>query len=221
MQKLLILILLLTIKPVLAKPILLTTQNSYTIKTQISSESVDATIKEIDKLHRRLGKGKPIYLVLKSPGGSIFAGNLLINFLKSLDREIKTISIYAASMGFQIVQSLGERLALKEGVLMAHPGSTRCEGNQYEIKPCLYRLKQFDNMLAKVAAERIGMKLKEYKDMIRYERWFMGTDLIGMNVIDRIVTIKCSKALLKKKLYIKTFGLFGETTEEVSACPLM
>ena len=203
-----------------AKTIVLTLNNSHTIRTEVNSDSVDSAIRRLNYLDLKLKKGKIIYLVLDTPGGSVFAGNRLITFAKSLGREVKTISIFSASMGFQIVQALGERLAVQDAILMAHPGATQCSGNIYEILPCVYRLKKFDDLMTKRAAKRLKMDVKKYREMIRYEKWWMDVDLVKEGVIDRIVGIKCSKKLRMSSYVIKSSNIFTPD-QKVSACPLM
>jgi ATP-dependent protease ClpP protease subunit len=125
-------------------------------------DSVDAAMKEIAVLHANLPSGEPIYLSLFTPGGSILAGNLLINFLQSLDREIHTISVFAASMGFVIAQSLDNRYAVPGAIMMAHPGATECRGDKYQIKVCLNRLLALEKQHNKVCAERMEMDVEEF-----------------------------------------------------------
>ena len=66
------------------------------------------------------GKKAPFYLFLSTPGGSIQNGLEMIETLKGIGRPVHTITSFAASMGFQIVQNLDDRLILKTGILMSH-----------------------------------------------------------------------------------------------------
>jgi ATP-dependent Clp protease protease subunit len=201
--------------------ILLTPENSYTIRTEISNDSVNEAISNLTKINEKLEKGKPIYLVLDSPGGSITAGMKFIQFAKGLDREVKTISIFSASMAYQIVQALGERLSLPMGVLMAHPGSTRCQGKAKDIAACLDVLRQFDAMMHKQASKRIGMDYVKYRKLIQFDKYFIGDNLKRYNVIDRLVSIKCSESLQKQKIEIIERVFIFVSKKVMSGCPLL
>ena len=82
--------------------------------------TVAGVMEEALRKDSELEEGKPIYLVLYSPCGSIVAGRELINFLKGLGRDVHTISLFATSMGFHTAQSLGKRYSLPNGTLMTH-----------------------------------------------------------------------------------------------------
>src|SRR5690349_7507606 len=90
--------------------VVLTDKNSVTLRGEVSDESVNALIKTLRSLDTDKEVGKPIYLTVYSPGGSIQSGIELNDAVKGLRRPVKTITIFAASMGFQIVQNLDERL---------------------------------------------------------------------------------------------------------------
>ena len=75
-----------------------------------------------------LKSGYPIYLFLNTPGGSIQAGLELIEGLNGINRPIHTVTLFAASMGWQLVQHLGTRYVLKYGVLMSHKARGQFSG---------------------------------------------------------------------------------------------
>ena len=201
--------------------IVLTPKNSYTIRTAINNSSVNSAINALTELDESLPKGKPIYLVLDSPGGSISAGLKFIQFTNGLDREIKTISIFAASMAYQIVQALGERLVIPTGILMAHPGSTRCQGKAKDIAACLDILRQMDAMIHKQASTRIGMDYVKYRKLIQFDKYFIGNMLKSYNIVDRFVDIKCSKELQKQRIEIVERVFIFVSKKIVSGCPLL
>jgi len=222
-----LLILIVSITPFVACPktdldtVILTPENSTSIVTQVDSGSVQRVIDEIVILDRDLDKDAVIYLVLDTPGGSIIAGNKLIRYIKSIDREVKTITIMSVSMGFQISQSLGERLVVSDGFYMSHNGSTRCEGNVMQIESCLTILKGLDTQLNSVSAKRMGITLEAYEKLIANEAYFFGSDRFHFNVADRVVNIKCSQELIDKRVETVTQNFIFSSTTEKSACPLI
>ena len=120
LKKLLLCLGLLVSLTVNAKDITLTNTNTIILNDQVDSNSVSQVMQEVQKLDSTVKSGEPIYLFLNTPGGSIQDGLELMEYLNSLNRPIHTITLFAASMGFQIVQSQGERYILKNGILMSH-----------------------------------------------------------------------------------------------------
>jgi ATP-dependent protease ClpP protease subunit len=203
--------------------IVLTPENSVTLRTVVNAESVDIVIKAIAELDHNLPSNEPIYLVLKTPGGSVLDGNTLVEFIRGLKREVKTISVFAASMGFIIQQSAGERLVLENSILMAHPIATGCQGNLYDLRTCLKMAEDLNNKLNQICASRIGIDLNDYASMVEHEKWYIGDAPVLQGAADRVVRISCSKALMRKKILIDVPVFFGLSSkaEEFSACPLL
>lgn len=125
---LILLLFTITMSTVFAKEIVLTKDNSVVLNGAFTGKSVSNLIGEIQKLDAELKSGYPIYLFLNTPGGSIQAGLELFEFIKGVNRPIHTITLFAASMGFQTVQHLGKRYVLEYGVLMSHKAYGGFEG---------------------------------------------------------------------------------------------
>ena len=103
-----------------AKDITLTEDNTAVLRQAFTAQSVTELKGDLLKLNANLKSGYPIYLVLYTPGGEIQKGFELFEFIKGLNRPVHTITIFAASMGFQTVQHLGTRYILNYGILMSH-----------------------------------------------------------------------------------------------------
>lgn len=204
-----------------SETITLTETNHVFLRDRVSNSSVDEIIKEIADLDAKLKKDDPIYLVLDTPGGSIIAGWKLIQFVKSIDRKIHTISIYAASMGFQFVQAFGIRYFTDYSIIMAHHGSTQCEGTLKDIKSCASMLETIDKIENDMAARRIGIDPQDWSKYIEEDRYFIGDEILYHSVGDKKINLKCSKELINKKKTVKKEMLFSSIEVEVSACPLM
>jgi hypothetical protein len=102
-----------------SQSIQLSKENSVSLRDVVHSGSVSKVIQELAK--KETNDESVIYLVLDTPGGSVFAGIDLINYLKAYKKPVHTITSFAASMGFQIAQgNQGKRLISPTGVLMSH-----------------------------------------------------------------------------------------------------
>lgn len=207
------------------KTIELNTKNTITINSVFTTPSVEKAISEIKELDNLRGnQNYPLYLVLESPGGSIFAGNRLIRYAKTV-KNLHTICIVCISMAHATVQGLpGTRYATTDNVTMAHPASLTIQGRfeQEELKTLRDVLNSLNKHLGKVNANRIGISYETYKKKVRFEWWTVGDESIEQNIVDELVNLKCTKELEDKKYTTKQMTMFGLVDgPERSACPLL
>jgi ATP-dependent protease ClpP protease subunit len=155
--------------------------------------SVAHVVETLRKLDKQLPAGEPIYLLLDTPGGSVVDGMNIVNTALSLDRPVHTITIFAASMGFVLVQHLGTRYILPNGVLMSHRGKVGANGEiGGELDELMRFFKEISRQIDQACAERLGMSLKAYQERIADEWWLYGSEAIKHDAADEIVVLKCS-----------------------------
>ncbi len=192
------------------------------MRSKFSSSSVAKVQGELFNLSSRLDVDDDIYLVLDSPGGSVIAGMHLIDTVKTLPQNVHTITLFAASMGYQTVQNLGKRYIVPSGILMSHRAfigglSGQLDG---ELESRLSFYKEITTSLDQVAAKRVGVPLSDYKNLIINEYWAGSLKAVAQNHADEIVSVKCSKSLMGTyRQRIATF--FGAFTLTYSKCPLI
>ena len=202
--------------------VLLKRNNTYTFRGPVTWNSISHAQSSILKLDSKLPKDEPIYLVLDTPGGSVFAGKAFLDAMKSIDREIKTVTMDAASMGFIFVQHLGERLITPTGSLMSHRASGGVRGQfNGELESRLKYYKSVFRHMEKIVADRVGLSLEEYQKAIINEWWSYGEEALDDNLADKLVNIKCSRALLKHRIKLKVSSFFGSYEVVYSGCPLI
>lgn len=203
----------------------LTKDNTAVLFGVVDSASVSDVMQQIQKLDSSLKSGYPINLVLYTPGGSIQDGLELIEYLKSVNRPINTVTIFAASMGFQIAQNLGQRYILENGVLMSHKAAGGFEGefgdgnSQIDSRYGLWmsRILELDNQTVKRTSGK--QTLKSYRQAYQNELWLTGTQSIKGGYADRVISATCGKDL--NGLRTQTFEFFGLTVNvSYSECPL-
>lgn len=184
-----------------AREIVLTQDNSAVLDGAVTTASVSKLMGDIKKLDAELKNGYPIYLFLNTPGGSIQAGLELFEFIKGVNRPIHTITLFAASMGFQTVQHLGNRYILEYGVLMSHKayggfeGEFGGESSQLDSQYGLW-LRRVRMMDQKTVERTKGKKtLKQYQAEYDNELWLNGTEAVKNGYADEVVSVKCSTGL--------------------------
>jgi ATP-dependent protease ClpP protease subunit len=222
MFKFLVLAALLTGTANAATTIVLNESNSIAFNQQVSDDYVAKKQVEFMGKDLRLPKTQPIYLILDTPGGSVMAGNAFIDFIKSLNRPVHTIVLFAASMGYQITQELGKRYITTTGTLMSHRGAVSGLSGQVpgELNS---RLKMLEDALTGMnvrAAKRVGMSLEAYQAAIISELWVSGESAVKGNHADDIANVSCDKTL--SGTYTEEFAtVFGPVQVEFSKCPLI
>lgn len=220
----LFLILMLLSFNVFGKGILLKEDNTVFLTGPVSNISVQQTSLDLTRVSL-LGKAnEPIYLVLNTPGGSVFAGLQLMQLMNSLRRPVHVVANYAASMGFHILQSSKVRYVTEFGTIMSHRASGGFSGEiPGQVNSRFKHITDLINKMDTSVVLRTNGKhtLKSYQELIRDEYYAVGNNAIKDGFADSVATLSCSKELLEGKVnkYIQTFMFVAEVT--FSKCPLI
>lgn len=192
-----------------SKTVVLTSSNTIVLNSEVDGDSVGKVISQAKTLDEKLSglresmsSKAPLYLFLNTPGGSIQAGLELIEALHGMGRKVNTITLFAASMGFQIVQNLGDRLILKNGVLMSHHAAGEFQGSFGGVSPSqvdsryqlwLDRVRELDEQTVKRTNGK--QTYESYTKQYDHEMWMTGAKSVDGGYADRIVTVKCDSSM--------------------------
>ena len=186
-----------------AKNITLSADNTLILSDVFTEDSVTQIMDRAAKLDSNLKSGYPLYLFMYTPGGYIQSGIELIEYLKGLNRPVHTITLFSASMGFQVVQHLGKRYVLKYGTLMSHKARGTFSG---EFGGTLSQLESRVNMWLRkikimdmVTVKRTKGKQTWYSYTKAYapELWLVGKEAVTQGYADAVVQVKCDDSLQK------------------------
>lgn len=187
-----------------------------------TSDSVQSVQQKAFKLSRKLNKNQDLYLFLNSPGGEIDSGELLIETLNSLPQRVDTITLFSASMAAITVESLGNRYVLPFSEIMFHPATIG--GLEGQVPGQLdQRVKSVHDQLNSIetkVANRMGMDLNTYQNLVQNELWLEGSDSITAKAADKVVNVTCDKSL-DGTYEQKVDTMFGPVIVTWAQCPLL
>lgn len=209
--------------PLKREEILLTKNNTVNLRGPVTAESINAVIADLTVLDK-LPEDGPIFLVLNTPGGSIFSGLELIQYMNTLRRPVLVVANFAASMGFHILQHSKTRFVTEFATIMSHRARGSFSG---EIpQQVSSRLKHIIDLVGKMDDHVISRtngkyNRSSYMELIRDEYWGVGANAISDRFADKLAVLKCDRELKetteKKELQIFMFIV----NAEVSKCPLI
>ncbi|XWK87605.1 MAG: ATP-dependent Clp protease proteolytic subunit [Phormidium sp.] len=135
-------------------------------------------------------QGKPIYLYINSPGGSVTAGMAIYDTMQYIKSEVVTICVgLAASMGSFLLAAgtKGKRLALPHSRIMIHQPSGGTRGQATDIDIEAREILRIRRQLNGIYANMTGQTLEKIeKDMDR--DFFMSAEQAReYGLIDKVI----------------------------------
>lgn len=209
-------------KPLESGDVEFTTQNLIVLRGPIMPESASKFVKDFHELEHR-DEVQRIYIYVKSPGGSIFAGDYITNILRASKKEVVVIIDFAASMAFHISHFGSKRLMLPTGTMMQHHASGGTGRGEFPnvdkqwnwIKRKVSMMNKFD------AAACKNTSYNEFMTKIDRDWWLLSEEALEAGCIDGVATsVTCSKDLMEKVVR-EEFSFFGmKILVTWSGCPL-
>jgi len=195
----------------------LTENNTVVFRGPVNTYSADLYGQQLLVASDKLPGDETIYLVLDSPGGSVFAGMQFISLMQSIPQNVECITILAASMAHAILEACpGNRYVAPAGVAMIHraKGGFNGQFNDGEVESRLQFLKSIINSMEKANANRMGLTLETYKKLAKDEFWCSARNCVKYSFVDALIGIKCAPGLATK-----TYSYRGRF--KLSKCPLI
>lgn len=145
----------------------------------------------IDDLKHKAKAGKPLYMLIDSPGGSVLDGDQILSAMESLSVPVNTVcTLLCASMA-QVIHQYGKtRYALSRSILMAHPASGGVQGTLEQMSSRLTVIKGAVYKTDEYIAKRNKMSLEAYHNLVVSEFWIDAEDAIASGKwVDEIVSV--------------------------------
>ncbi|WP_267384111.1 ATP-dependent Clp protease proteolytic subunit [Cyanobacterium sp. uoEpiScrs1] len=135
--------------------------------------------------------GKPIYLYINSPGGSVTAGMAIYDTMKYIKSDVITICVgLAASMGAFLLASgtPGKRLALPHARIMIHQpmgGTGRRQATDIEIEA--NEILRIRRQLNQILADETQQTLEKIEKDTDRDYYMSAEEAKGYGLIDKVI----------------------------------
>ncbi len=162
------------------------------ISEAIDSETAEEVIRKLWYLELN-SPGKPITIVINSPGGSVDSGFAIWDQAKMISSPITTlVTGLAASMGsiLSLCAAPGRRFATSYARFMIHQpslgGSVKGQATDLEIQA--KEILKTKDMLVKIYVAHTGKPYAEIEKAIDRDTWMSAQEALSFGLLDKIVT---------------------------------
>lgn len=160
------------------------------LNDEVNYATVDLIISQIVKLENDYDD---LYLLLDSPGGSVFDGSRLISYIEGSKARIHTVNINScASMCAQIFQHGKTRYSLDRATLMFHPAAGGVRGTVHEMKSLLAYVDLETRKLDAYVADRAKIPRSEFDAKVLKNVWIASDDAIKLGLVDKLAVVSVS-----------------------------
>jgi len=200
---------------------LLTPENVITLRGEINATMASKFVKKMQELNLNDSVDK-IYVFVRSPGGSIFAGDTISHTILSSKKEVVMIVDFAASMAFHISMHGDKRYILPNGVMMQHHASGGVGPAEFPnidsqwkwLKRKVYKMGVFD-------AEKCGVDKRKFFKLIDRDLWLNGDEAVSLGCMNQVAKkVSCSKELQQKTETEELEVMVFTIKIEWAACPM-
>lgn len=134
---------------------------------------------------------KVVFIHIDSPGGSVYAGQVLSKVMETAPLEvICRVDGMAASMAFYLLQSCDKRFMTERSTLMAHEPSLRLNGpaTKSTLKQHYEELVVLGEALGRHMSHRLNITHEEFMSRIDGKDWFMDSRMaLEVGAVDGVV----------------------------------
>lgn len=164
----------------------------YRFDGEVSALSVNKCIAKLTEWHR-LDPTCDIEIIFSSPGGSIFDGLELFDFIVELgQRGHKTTTGgagIAASMAGILIEAGQHRYLTRECWLLIHRAAFLAMGSTYEVEDRVELIKRIENRIIEIFVSRSDGKMTRQRIRRNWERkdfWLDADQALEFGLIDEI-----------------------------------
>lgn len=162
-------------------------ERSVTLFGEVDENTVNQAVEGLLRLDNAK-PGDPIYLLIASPGGSVFAGEELLSAMESLKSPVYTVcTSLCASMAAIIHQYGTQRLAFDRSILMFHDASGGVNGEVRKMQSMLTMIERKIERVDRYIANKSHMTYEKFMDMHKYDLWIDASDAKAVGLVDKLI----------------------------------
>lgn len=140
-----------------------------------------------DELYSK-GGGKPVTLLVNSPGGEVIAASVIRSILQEYPGRVTADIIGLAASAATIVVTGAEHIRMRESALfMIHDPSGLTYGTIDEIKQFLDLLKTVKDTIIGTYQTKTGMEPAKLSKMMTDETWMTAREAKDLGFVDEVV----------------------------------
>lgn len=133
------------------------------------------------------GVDKPIVIKLNSPGGDVFQGIEIYNYLKNHTSHVTVEVTGLAASAASIIAMGADEIIMNTGTsLMVHEASAYARGTKTDIKKVLNALDTIDKSIVDIYADKTNKTDVEINNWINDEKWFTAEEAVEFGLADSI-----------------------------------
>jgi ATP-dependent Clp protease protease subunit len=134
--------------------------------------------------------GKPIYLYINSPGGSVTAGMAMYDTMQTIKSEVVTICVgLAASMGAFLLAAgtRGKRMALPHARIMIHQPLGGARGQASDIEIEAKEILRMRASLNDLLAQHTGKSIEQIQKDTDRDYFLSAQEALEYGLIDKVI----------------------------------
>lgn len=151
----------------------------YRFDTPVNEKSVKMCIQKLSQWHRQ-NPGAPFEVVFSSPGGSIFDGMSLFDYIQTLREQGHYITTgaagMAASMAGILLQAGDHRWIGEQSWILIHRASFGAFGSTYEIEDEVEFIKRVEERIISIFTKRSNLTAKKIQSNWNRKDWWLSAD---------------------------------------------
>ena len=128
-----------------------------------------------------------IVIKLNSPGGDVFEGIEIYNYLKDHPSNVTVeVTGVAASAATFITAGANEVIMNVGTSIMIHEASTFTWGNKSDIQKTLNALETIDESILSIYSEKTGQSNEQLEEWMNEEKWFTADEAVEFGFADSV-----------------------------------
>lgn len=170
---------------------ILNLESSNRVISLLDTEIGESTIAAAEQLTKlSLASKDPIYVLLRSPGGSVVAGAAFLAAMEASRAPVVTVCVqFCASMAAIIHQYGTKRLIVNHSLLMFHQASGGLRGPLEQMNSRLNNISRLVNRPLYYIANRVGTPYNEFTARLANEYWLDGQEAVEKKFADGLAVV--------------------------------